>query len=244
MCHYPHYSNSVSLVLNTQPGNVSPQFHCIYDENLNTCHRDSRFKYLWQGKAKLQTILKYEKHIVDVLPTSTSTSSGIGLPESDGPLPRFVVPWDIEDTMDKNAAAPVPNNAAQTPEPPVPVKQLLPPNVPENDPVITTRSGCRVRRSTFFGNAHSNSAFFHTFSPDQRHNYEVVCLLQNYECVIEPHPFAFAYESVMSMAVSSDPYTMTLAEAIQQPDHHEFIKAMDKELRYHIDRKHWKVILL
>ena len=48
----------------------------------------------------------------------------------------------------------------------------------------------------------------------------------------------------MSMAVSSDPDTMTLDEAHQQPDFHEFIKFVEKELRDHIDRKHWKVIPL
>ena len=36
MCHYPHHYTGVPLVLNTQSGNVSPQFHCIYDDNFNT----------------------------------------------------------------------------------------------------------------------------------------------------------------------------------------------------------------
>ena len=36
MCHYPHYSNSVPLVFNMQSSNISPQFHCIYDDNFNT----------------------------------------------------------------------------------------------------------------------------------------------------------------------------------------------------------------
>ena len=64
MCHSHHHSSSVPLVLNTQSGNVSPQFHCIYDDYFNTCHRSSGFNFLWQGLAKLQTILKAEKHIL------------------------------------------------------------------------------------------------------------------------------------------------------------------------------------
>ena len=56
--------------------------------------------------------------------------------------------------------------------------------------------------------------------------------------------FDFTYESVMSMLVYSEPDTMTLAEAIQQPYRHKFIKSMEKELRYQIDHKHWKVIPL
>ena len=48
----------------------------------------------------------------------------------------------------------------------------------------------------------------------------------------------------MSMAVSSYPDTMTLAKSLQQPDLNKFIKAMEKEVRYQIDCKHWKVIPL
>ena len=40
------------------------------------------------------------------------------------------------------------------------------------------------------------------------------------------------------MAVSSDPGTMTLSEALQHPDCHELIKAMEKEFFDHVDCKH------
>ena len=136
-----------------------PQFHYIYDDDFNTCHRDSKFKYLWQGRAKPQTILEAKKNIVDVLPTSTSTLSGIELPEADGPLQRFFVPWEIEDPIEENSETPVPNDAAQTPEAPVPPKQLLPPNVIEHNAIITTRSGRRICCPTLFVDAHANSAF-------------------------------------------------------------------------------------
>ena len=43
MCHSTHHSTSVPLVLNNQSGNFSPQFHCIYDDDLNTCKRDLKF---------------------------------------------------------------------------------------------------------------------------------------------------------------------------------------------------------
>ena len=221
---------------------MSSQFVCIYGDDFNICHCNSKFKYLWQGKSKLQTILKADKHTVDVLPTSTSTSSGIEITEADGPLLRFIVPWYIEDKIEENAATPVPKYAAQNPELPVPVKQLLTPNVTEKDPFIPNRSVCRVCCSTFFGNDHANSAVFHNFSPDQRHNDEFFCFLQNDECVIEPHPFASVYGSVMFMVVSLDPDTITLDKSLQQLDRHEFIKFMEKELRYHIDQKHWIVI--
>jgi hypothetical protein len=40
LCHSPSHSTSVPLILNTETGNVSPQFHCIYDEEFATCKRD------------------------------------------------------------------------------------------------------------------------------------------------------------------------------------------------------------
>ena len=41
MCHSPGHSSSVPLVLNTTTANVSPQFHCIYDDAFDTCRRDA-----------------------------------------------------------------------------------------------------------------------------------------------------------------------------------------------------------
>ena len=46
MCHSPHHSTSVLLVFNTQSGNVSPQFHCIYDDDFNTCKQEAKFQSL------------------------------------------------------------------------------------------------------------------------------------------------------------------------------------------------------
>ena len=55
LCHSRDHATSVPLVLNTQTGNVSPQFHCIYDDDFSTCKRDAKFESLWQYKAKLAT---------------------------------------------------------------------------------------------------------------------------------------------------------------------------------------------
>ena len=50
ICHSPFHASDVTLVLNTQMGNVSPQFHYIYDDDFATCKRDARFTSLWQHK--------------------------------------------------------------------------------------------------------------------------------------------------------------------------------------------------
>ena len=45
-----------------------------------------------------------------------------------------------------------------------------------------------------------------------------------------------------NIAFSRDPDTMTLDEALHQPDPDEFIKVMHKEIDDHIHCKHWKVV--
>ena len=50
------YMHAVSpLVLNSQTGNVSPQFHCSFYPDFNTYKRDVKFQSIWQHKAKLHT---------------------------------------------------------------------------------------------------------------------------------------------------------------------------------------------
>ena len=36
LCHAPHHASSVPLVLSTQTGLVSPQFHCVLDDDFDT----------------------------------------------------------------------------------------------------------------------------------------------------------------------------------------------------------------
>ena len=42
--------------------------------------------------------------------------------------------------------------------------------------------------------------------------------------------------------MATDPDTMTLREAIQQPDKCYFLEAMKREISDHISHKHWKVV--
>ena len=53
MTHSPSHSSNVPLVLNTRTAHVTPQFHCLYDDEFATCKRDPKFQSLWQYKAKV-----------------------------------------------------------------------------------------------------------------------------------------------------------------------------------------------
>jgi hypothetical protein len=61
------------------------------------------------------------------------------------------------------------------------------------------------------------------------------------EAYSEPHPLALFSEHLIAF-VGSDPDTMTLDEALKEPDREPFIEAMRKELEDHVGRKHWKVV--
>ena len=55
---------------------------------------------------------------------------------------------------------------------------------------------------------------------------------------------ALVTEYLFGLAASQDPDTMTIDEALKQPDREEFVKAMSKELEDHVRRKHWVVVPL
>jgi hypothetical protein len=47
------HATSVSLILHPRTGHVSPQFHCIFDENFETLSDLGRFATLWPINPKL-----------------------------------------------------------------------------------------------------------------------------------------------------------------------------------------------
>ena len=54
LCHSPHHASSVPLVLSTQTGLVSPQFHCVFDNNFDTVRKEQANTSIWKTKAHLQ----------------------------------------------------------------------------------------------------------------------------------------------------------------------------------------------
>jgi hypothetical protein len=256
MCHSPSHASSVPLILNTQTGNVSPQFHCIYDDEFKTCKRDAQFKSLWQMKAKLRSKKKSTDRF-DALPTvplpqqrvgATPVSAPIPIPPAPAdPLPQFVEPWITRTVNDGTASVPVlPVPDVAEPLPPDQVEAPSLPSAPNeaSEGVTMTRSGHRVRRCNpwYFSEYVAIMAFMHTFSPMPATE-TIVCLLQpDFEAYSEPHPFALLTENVIAL-IGSDPDTMHLEDALKQPDRAEFVKAMHKEVNDHIVRKHcWKVV--
>jgi hypothetical protein len=50
-------------------------------------------------------------------------------------------------------------------------------------------------------------------------------------------------ERIMALAASSDPDILYLNEALAVDDRAEFVRAMDKEVKAHMENKNWEIIL-
>ena len=239
LCQSPNHSKEVPLILNTQSGNVSPQFHCIYDDEFNTCRRDAKFTSLWQYKAKLQR------------PKPGITAEIRRMDEQMEHLPAHMThDWkQTNDTdpfeqnnnsvIDISSDGDVSENTSQD------LPSIEDPDSSQNDNTkYTTRYGRIVQPRKDLDMYQAYTAYINTFSPLPADQTETCLLQPDIMAFAEPHPFAMMLEQVTGFIAKSDPDTMYLEEALRQPDREEFIKAMYKELNDHISRKHWKVVPL
>ena len=54
LCHSPHHVSSVPLVLSTQTSLISPQFHCVFNDDFDTVRKEQADTSIWKIKAHLQ----------------------------------------------------------------------------------------------------------------------------------------------------------------------------------------------
>jgi hypothetical protein len=234
------------LVLNTQWGDASPQFHCIYDDEFATCERDAKFTSLWQFKAQFQ-LKPAATDRTDVLPTLAPgwyEQYNINVPvrpPAAALIDQFVEPWDqVSETPDETVLPPA--DMQQLNEPLIVNPQ--PTEVATTEPVTTTRSGRQSmpRNRLIVTGYLAIAAYSGTFSPMPIDGYALHLLQPGVEAYAEPHPSALMTEHVAAYIGQSDPDTMTLDEALCASDRDQFVEAMKKERNDHTDRKHWKVI--
>lgn len=246
LCHSPNHSGNVPLVLNTQSGNVSPQFHCLYDDAFATCKTDAKFSSLWQFKAKLKDAPPSVLDLLDsghILPsTYTPPAPSLHLP------PAFIDTWDAVDDMSSlGDESVIPTYLTLPPRPlTAPIPQPLPvtsPTILPTSPPLRTRFGRTVHPVLRYGQDIPTSlvAYNATFSPPPSN--EVHLLQPMHANSSEPHPLSQVISHLFSF-ITSDPDTMNITEALRQPDKENFIAAMHKELSDHVLRKHWKVVPL
>ena len=234
LCHSPLHSSNVPLILNTRTGNVTPQFHCLYDDDFDTCKRDTKFISLWQHKAKVDMTSK-PKPLNDMMLPIQSLQPGPRQEKFKDKLPpEFIDSWDppsvnpSENSNDKIVQPPTPSKDVNLQNPSTTRtrygRTIVPPTIFDPSPAATARS--------------YNAIFSQSYSNEDNH------LLQPQQSdYSEPNPFASICETIYGM-VATDPDTMHLHEALQQEDREHFIEAMTEELKSHIKRKHWKIVPL
>ena len=233
LCHSPSHAGEVPLVLNTNTANVSPQFHCLYDDEFASCHNDPKFISLWQHKAKLKRIiLKKEKN-------SHSEEPMVKLEPRIGPFVNEILPEEFytawENTIqegDKNG-----------PKEKAILDDTTGTNDNNNNGTITTRSGRVVKKPEIYNPSEEGvkalMAYDQTFGHTDKDDSELLQpSIQNTE---EQHPLVSMISEIVCN-LGADPDTMYLNEAMAEPDREQFIDAMKKELLDHINRKHWKVV--
>jgi Reverse transcriptase (RNA-dependent DNA polymerase) len=253
----------VPLVLNTQTGLVSPQFHCIFDNEFGTCRRDAHFVSLWQLKAKLQlTPNKSVVPRVDIQPTidlsNTYHRSHYPMEQHNDIPQHLVVPWDLStppgiNADDDSTASPSPSSLHPEENDPTDDdgQSNSPLQGPEVQPVVQTRSGRLVKRPARFSDGVTlmsqsvtlAAAYLAAFSPLPTDLRALHLIQPDVEAYSEPHPLALFTEQIIAL-LGSDPDTMHLAEAMNADDKQQFVQAMYKELHDHINRKHWMIVPL
>ena len=251
LCHSPHHASSVPLVLSTQTGLVSPQFHCVFDDDFDTVKKEQADTSIWKIKAHLQEAKEQvlEKSTRSSLVSTPKNQLAPSLPPYGRDIPQAL--QDLSHLLpDIPAAAHEPEESSIPPaEEPTPLTPVAAPEaqdpvqVPVGHPqqeaqssdapvVITpsgyTRTGRQVRRPARFA-----YAAYHCRNMAQT----------GIQSVCDFHPFAglWAFASTITQP-DSYPDAMPLNMAMQQPDCDKFIAVMACELGQHMELKHWKVI--
>ncbi|MEM1010162.1 MAG: hypothetical protein AAGJ35_14295, partial [Myxococcota bacterium] len=218
LCHSPRHATSVPLVLNTQTGNVAPQFHCIYDDEFATCKRDAKFSSLWQAKAQFTpattasdnqatnsvstgSIERFDYIPTQPVPTQPADSVRLKPTAEPSDLPQSIqIPASfheepiIDDLTTDTTATRQTEGAVNSPATEPLATAQLPNSQSESTPPIDTpyvsRSGRAVRPRKIFTLL---ASFLATTSPFVMAAPEgAMSLIQpDIEANAEPHPMAF-----------------------------------------------------
>ena len=250
LCHSPHHASSVQLVLSTQTGLISPQYHCVFDDDFDTVKKEQADTSIWKVKAHLQEAKEQAAEVTtqsslisgpNYQPTTSLRPYGRDIPQAlqdlSQLLPDTPATTDGDQVQDSHTlpmeepAGPV-TTEPQDPAPNQVVRHQQEPLATQPPVVITptgyTRTGHQIRHPARFAYA----------------AYHCKHLAQTgIQPVFDFHPFA-GLQAFASTIAQPDGYpdAMPLNVALQQPDCDKFIHAMARELEQHTELKHWKII--
>jgi hypothetical protein len=224
----PIHSRSIALVLNTETGLVSPQFHVQHDSNFDTVKQlySSTHVSQWQIKAGLTDPAVQGKE-GDSNQIAEKTTIERRREVSEGAEPTTLV--DETGTM-RNSAQPSPvsqsNPEGRTANAPLP-EPAPPPrdrqtSIPEQR-TESQRTSSRTRKPP----ERLIEVFTSEIRRDTGSNYEIF----SYQAMFPRNDDHCYYEALLyAMRASADPDTLYLHEARKQPDWPEFSDAMQLEI--------------
>ena len=134
LCNLPHHASSVPLILSTQTGLVSPQFHCVLDDNFDIVKWEQADTSIWKVKAHLQ---EAKEKAVEVTTQSSLISGPKHQPATSlRPYGRDI-PQALQDLSQLLPNAPATTDGDQVPDPPaLPTEEPTSPAAAElRDPV-------------------------------------------------------------------------------------------------------------
>ena len=256
----PYHTASVGLILSLETGLVSPQFHCTYDDLFHTPKLDNHATSKWQELAGFDpdnpksfedptnTYSPNKKFFGDFTPPKPENPQPEGVSESEGEHRPFLPSQEISpppmDTPQMDES-PESNQATTQLLDPAPNPQdsesqwsdnnqdfIQPPPPPAPDP--SNPDG--LRRSTCQRSSPND------YVPQLGgKSYETLTFLT--KTIDMAYAFAVKVTHVYaSAATQADPDTMTLKQAMQEPDTDKFLEAMIKEIKDHVQCKHWKLV--
>ena len=166
LCHSPHLAASVPLILSTQTGLVSPQFHCVFDDRFKTVKNEPNDTSVWQKKAHFRKHASAKTNDLLISKPTNAQAPTPRLPPYASEIPAALLQLPDPSVHQANgepdqvtipeaseplqAAADLPQAVPAAPEPPGAPSPTYPINIA---PTGTTRTVRKVRTPSRFGYA-------------------------------------------------------------------------------------------
>jgi Reverse transcriptase (RNA-dependent DNA polymerase) len=235
----PRHARSVALVLNLATGLVSPQYHLRHDNYFETMKdRANHPSIQWLHKSHFKGNTTEQS----IFPPAVQRTTNKILPKSQVPTSQSVIPpsatiSETQELQQQQQESPTVTVNEGDPFQPSTALDAPPAVNPTPPPAVTTRSG-RVVRPTE-----------RSVESQQQRQAGIVAYQVEFEVI---DPLLYQEEDRLSALddpidfcaykATSDPDTMYMHEALNQPDAQEFKKAMVKEVQDHTTRNHRIVI--
>jgi hypothetical protein len=221
------HAKSVHLALSLSTGNVSPQYHCTFDDTFGTLEQYKLPESLWQQKA----------HLTQQPPEETNKAEDMEKGQASTPTSTVRGSEDQpSEQLHENVETSAPTEYDQEHS-----------ELEQTTPLMQTRSG-RVSRppkrlqDEYVANSALASAV--NQSINQVTSADSGQKIVAFEALHIPTlSEGHGAQPLLALKSIMDPDTLYLHEARKEEDFPEFLKAMQQEMDDHTKEGHWKVIL-